>query len=62
MHMSTMWRALGDIFCNNDPKVRAKMKKAGICQSVPSTAVVVVVVLVILKLVSLYLVVKEIIT
>ena len=37
-----MWRVLGNILCNHDPKVKVKTKvkteKAGICDGVPSTA------------------------
>ena len=34
-----MWRILGNILCNHDPKVKVKSEKAGICNGVPSTAV-----------------------
>ena len=33
-----MWRVLGNILCNHDPKVNVKSEKAGICYGVPSTA------------------------
>ena len=33
-----MWRVLGNIMCNHDPKVKVKSEKAGICDGVPSTA------------------------
>ena len=34
-----IWRILGNILCNCDPKVKVKSKKAGICDGVPSIAV-----------------------
>ena len=36
-----MQRVLGNILCDLDPKVKVKGKKAGICDGVPSTAVLV---------------------
>ena len=36
-----MYRALGNILCDLDPKVKVKGKKAGICDGVPSTAALV---------------------
>ena len=35
----TMWRVLGDILCNHDPKVKVKRKKADIFDGVPSILV-----------------------
>ena len=32
-----MWRVLGNILCNHDPKVKVKSEKAGIFDGVPST-------------------------
>ena len=34
-----MWRVLGIILCNHDPKDKIKSEKAGICDSVPPTVV-----------------------
>ena len=34
-----MWRVLGNIFCNNDPRVKVKSVKAGICDGVSSVMV-----------------------
>ena len=36
-----MWKVLGNILCDLDPKEWSKVKKAGICYGVPWTAALV---------------------
>ena len=36
-----MWRVLGNILCDLDPRVEVKGKKGAICDGVPSTAALV---------------------